>query len=700
MFNTVVRWTIYTVLLLSGLTLDAKNNIDSLYNRLSNVSSTDDSIAVLYELVDYAPAAYQGKALDLLYNTAKRADNEEIMLDALRMTSSVYPTNDSVQQVLMSRIDRIPESDAQRRTKLFLTVRYTSKNVRRLPEEQRQQNLREYLSKHKDMQSLDTYQRIEYLFYLCAYLRVVTDGDLLTKHFEELQDLIDSLPGRDIFLRSLFYFQASITYINNGMYDKAIAANKTMLSIIDELKKYYEQKGRIYRNADLMTYTCYRRLLLCHDSLSEDEIDIYYNRLLSLVDKQPEIEHDFYNRRRASIYYLMAKKRYDEVIPIIKSQLDSPENSREEYRYMIESLIEAADAVNDEATLLFALKTNNKLLRERIANKAEESYRELQIIYEVSDLKQENDDLAMANKRIAYDNHRKMLSYLFVVLALVISMLVVVFIYYRKAHKLSQRLAKSNELLINERDILKRAQKDLIVARDKAKAADRVKTDFVNNMSHEIRTPLAAIAEYSNLISDCAEEDKREYIRRFADIVTLNTDLLLNLVNDVLELPTLENAKLSVHVEPTNVKNLCTLAIDSVRKRLQHGVELTFENADGPDLIINTDPHRVEQVLLNLLSNAAKFTEKGKITLGYKLSDDGEMISFHVTDTGIGIPRGREEIIFSRFEKLDPDTQGNGLGLYICRLLANLLKGKLKLDAEYRKGARFIFTIPVKWKDG
>lgn len=699
MFNPVIRCVLCVVLLLSSQSLDAKATIDSLYHRLADVSSPKDSIAVLYNLIDYAPKEHQGKALELLYLTAERAKNEDTMLDALRMTSSLDPTNDSIQQLVLDRLSHIPESDAQRRAKLFITVRYMAKNVRRLPEEQRQRNLREYLSMHRDIQSLDTYQRIEYLFYLCAYLRVITDGDLLTKYFQELQELIDSLPGKDIFLRSLFYTQASLAYINNDMYDKAIEANKTMLSIINELTKYYELKGRTYRNADNLAYTCYRRLLLCHDSLSEGEVDIYYNRILSLVDRNPDIEQDFLSRRRPTIYFFMAKKRYDEAIPLIKDQLVSPDNAQEEYRYLIESLIEAADAVKDDDTLLYALKINNNLLKERIMVKAVESYKELQIIYEVNDLKQANDDLTMANRQITYNRHRELMTYSFVALAILLLLLIVVYIYFRQARNLSHRLAKSNELITNERDILKRAQKELIIARDKAKAADRVKTDFVNNMSHEIRTPLAAIAEYSTLISDCAEEDKREYIRRFADIVTLNTDLLLNLVNDVLELPAIENAKLSVHAEPTSVKDLCTLSIDSVRKRLQPGVDLIFENANDNDLIINTDPHRVEQVLLNMLSNAAKFTEKGNISLGYSLSDDGEMISFTVTDTGIGIPRGKEEIIFSRFEKLNSDSQGNGLGLYICRLLANLLKGTMNLDAEYRKGARFIFTIPVHWQE-
>lgn len=673
----------------------AVNVSDSLSDLLATAKTPADSIPILYNIFDCSTGKSQYETLETLYQVANRVGDEATILDVIRQGANLNATSDSLLDVLVSRAETLGDSDNKRATILFVNARINTRQIRALPEVTRDKRLREYLSRYKEMDQLDDYQRIEYLFNLCAYLRLATDGDLLINYLSELQKLIDRLPTRELFLRSLFYTQAAVSYLDNGMPVQAVAVNKTLLNIIDELEKQYKSSGRIYRNYNRSKYICYRRLLKCHSALTPDEIDIYYDKLLSLIDSSGDVRLDFERRQRPRIYYLMAKKRYADAIPLITQQLDDKNNTREEHRYLIEAMIEAADAVGDKENLLKALKTNNTLLKERIEEKAAESYKELQIVYEVNELKQENDDLTMANRQITYNRHRELMTYSFVALAILLFLLIVVYIYFKRAHNLSRRLSKSNELLTNERDSLKRTQKELIIARDKAKAADRVKTDFVNNMSHEIRTPLAAISEYSNLISDFAEEDKREYIRRFADIVSLNTDLLLTLVNDVLELPAIENAKLSVHPSPTSAKEICTLSIDSMRKRLRPGVDLIFENANDDDVIINTDPHRVEQVLLNMLSNAAKFTEKGHIYLGYKLSDDGKTVSFTVTDTGIGVPRGKEEIIFSRFEKLNSESQGNGLGLYISRLLANLLKGSLKLDAEYRKGARFIFTIPV-----
>lgn len=673
----------------------AFNVSDSLSERLAFAKTPADSISLLYNIFDSSTGKSQNDALEKLYQIADRIGDEATVLDVIRLGANLNATSDSLLDVLVSRAEALPESDNKRATLLFIKVRNNTRQIRALPEETRDKRLRQYLSGYKEIDQLDEYQRIEYLFTLCAYLRLATDGELLINYLSELQKLIDRLPTRELYLRSLFYTQAAVSYLDNGMHGPAVAANKMLLDIIDELEKQYKISGRIYRNYDRSKYICYRRLLKCHAALTPEEIDMYYDRLLSLTDISADVRHDFEQRQRPVIYYLMAKKRYREAIPLITRQLSDKNNTREEHRYLVEAMIEAADAVGDNDNLLKALKTNNTLLKERIEEKAAESYKELQIVYEVNELKQENNDLAMANQQIIVERHSEQMIYAVVGLVILLILLVIVTIYYRRAKRLSSSLYASNEVLAGERDALKRAQADLIEARDKAKMADRIKTDFVNNMSHEIRTPLAAIVEYANLISDCAEDDKRNYIKRFADIISLNTDLLLTLVNDVLDLPSIENAKLSVRMGPSSVSRICNMAADSVRKHLKPGVDLTFANAGQPDVTINTDPHRVEQVLINLLMNAAKFTESGSIVLEYSLTPDRRHISFSVTDTGIGVPRGKEDVIFSRFEKLDISTQGNGLGLYIGRLLAGLLKGELRLDETYRKGARFIFTIPT-----
>ncbi len=675
--------------------IDRAGALDSLYTALSKARTATDSVPILFNIYDCVDFPQRGEALENIYVTAKRAGNYNAQLDAMILLASFYEGNDSIQHLLNERVNMIPESDAQKSTAIYIRLRQAAKDLRMLPEKKRQQRLREYLSRYDESMRLNLYDRIEYLFYLLTCVRSQTDGDLLIRYTLELQELIDQLPSRALALRALFYNEAALSYLGNDMYDEAVVSAKKMLDVNKEYDKIHAAAGREFRSYAGSTYFCYNILLMCHKSLTPDEVDYYYTEMQKLKEESPRFKTDSLVCERTEVYYLMAKKQYAKAIPAIQALLNK-KNSRVEYKYLIEALIEASEATGNKDVLLFALKANAKLLQRRIETKAAESYKELQIVYEMIDLKEKNDVLANENHKMGEERHKELMTYSFIVIAIIMCLLLIVYGLYHKTKHLANRLASSNELLIGERDALKKTHDDLVAARDKAKAADRIKTDFVNNMSHEIRTPLTAIVEYSNLISDCASEDKRGYIKRFADIISLNTDLLLTLVNDVLELPSLENAKLTIHNTASSVHEMCRLSIDSVKKHLKKDVKLVFANENDNDAIIYTDPHRTVEVLLNLLSNAAKFTEKGSIELAYKFSDDNQSITFSVTDTGIGIPRGKSEIIFSRFEKLNSETQGNGLGLYIARLLAGLLKGSLRLDTDYRKGARFLFTIPTK----
>ena len=691
----LLRLSVLIIALLHITPVRSQAVLDSLRSRLVTAETAGDSVRLLYNIFDCTPYASQGAVLDQLFQAAVSYGDPHTLNDVLKMSSNYNYLNDSIQRVLLRCAENLPDTEEKKGTLLFMKVRSAAKNIRGLSEEKRNEKLREYIAEHSHSESLDTYDRIEYLFNLCAYLKLSTEGELLTKYFSELQTLIDQLPARDISLKSLFYTQAANTYLSNEMFSEAVSANRTLLEIIRELERQYEAKGRLYRNYDRAKYVCYRRLLRCHDALEQPEVDEIYAAMTDLIDRDPSLKKDFDSRQRPTIYYMMAKKQYADVIPLLRKQLDDKNNTREEQSYLVEALLKAADAVDDRENQLVALQLSNQMLKKRIETKAAESYKELQIVYDVNDLRQANDDLATSNQQMILSRHKEKFIFALIGLGVLVVLLVVVFMFYRRSKRLTANLSDSNAMIIGERDALKRAQKDLMNARDKAKAADRMKTDFVNNMSHEIRTPLEAIVEYSNLIADCADDDKKEYIKRFADVISLNTDLMLTLVGDVLDVPSLENSKTSVNMGRTTVKTICRVALESVAAHKKGNVALLFDGEEREDINIKTDQQRVEQILHNLLMNAIKFTEKGSISLDYSLSPDGKSVTFSVTDTGIGIPRGKEEIIFSRFEKLNSSTQGNGLGLYISRLLAGVLKGELKLDTDYHSGARFVLTIPV-----
>lgn len=227
--------------------------------------------------------------------------------------------------------------------------------------------------------------------------------------------------------------------------------------------------------------------------------------------------------------------------------------------------------------------------------------------------------------------------------------------------------------------------------RHNAENATRAKSIFLSNMSHEIRTPLNALSGFSALLTEEGLDDSTR--RQCTDIIQQNSELLLKLINDVIDLSSLEFGKMQFSIAEHDAVATCRNVTDTVGKVKQTQAELLFETS-LEELYIETDDSRLQQVLINLLINATKFTPDGSITL--KLEKQSEkMALFSVTDTGCGIPKEKQASIFQRFEKLDENAQGSGLGLYICQLIIEHIGGKIWIDPDYTGGSRFVFTHPI-----
>lgn len=241
-------------------------------------------------------------------------------------------------------------------------------------------------------------------------------------------------------------------------------------------------------------------------------------------------------------------------------------------------------------------------------------------------------------------------------------------------------------LLITER---KKQEQALIAARERAKESDRLKSAFLANMSHEIRTPLNAIVGFSNLLLSTDDAEQRQ---QFVGIIENNNQLLLQLIGDVLDLAKVESNTLDFIYQTVDLNELVRTVESVVRLRLQAGVEMDF-TLGADECTVRTEPNRLSQVLINLLTNACKFTAKGRISFGYELR--GEQIYFFVKDTGLGIsPEGKSRL-FQRFAKLNDFVPGNGLGLSICKSIVEKMNGTIGVESEGEgKGSLFWFTVP------
>lgn len=236
------------------------------------------------------------------------------------------------------------------------------------------------------------------------------------------------------------------------------------------------------------------------------------------------------------------------------------------------------------------------------------------------------------------------------------------------------------------------SKQSLEKAKQRAEASIRSKNIFLSNMSHEIRTPLNALSGFSSILT----EEGIDYKTRVqcTEIIQQNSDLLLKLIDDVIDLSGLEFGEMQFNFKEHNAINICQNVIEMVQKIKQTKANILF-TTPLKELTLYTDDARLQQVLINLLINATKFTPTGSITLDLSLRSEN-MVLFTVTDTGCGIPKEKRDKIFNRFEKLDEHHHGAGLGLSICQLIIKRVGGEIWIDSDYTEGSRFCFTHPIK----
>ncbi|MCR4568836.1 MAG: HAMP domain-containing histidine kinase [Bacteroidales bacterium] len=239
--------------------------------------------------------------------------------------------------------------------------------------------------------------------------------------------------------------------------------------------------------------------------------------------------------------------------------------------------------------------------------------------------------------------------------------------------------------------------KELQEANEKVRLADAAKTRFVQNMSHEVRTPLNAIVGFSQLLSlpDGALEPQEK--EEFAHHIVNNTQMLTMLLDDILNISAMDNGGYRIVYSSGEMHFMAQEAISSAEHRLQPGVKMYYVPEKEEPFTFTTDPRRVQQILINLLTNACKQTTAGEIRLTSSLEENPGYVTFAVTDTGPGVAPENAEKIFERFTKLNEFVQGTGLGLSICRDIAGRMGAKVFLDTSYTAGgARFVFMVPIE----
>lgn len=490
---------------------------------------------------------------------------------------------------------------------------------------------------------------------------------------------------------ALSYFALGNTYLNASMqteaieeYEKAITLlyqvpkseklkEKVFVQLIptliqlnrmNDVESYLEEMGKIYESSSLSPFLLY--IFQAYYHLRNEDLNKakkYINKAEEAYNKTPM---DFYasilNYMQAD--YAKATGDYEEAIKLYKD-LTSKENNVNIYNnYMdlrksiahiythLGLYKEACDAYNVINATRDSINSHNYTSQVNM----------LRTVYQV-------DRLEMNNQK----QWNRLLSYLIIGGFLILTIFIIFVIHIRQVNK---RLAIS-KLKLSE------AQKN-------AENSIRTKSLFLSNMSHEIRTPLNALSGFSSILTDSNIDNSIR--QQCNDIIQQNSDLLLKLIDDVVDLSSLERGKMQFRFDTRDAVSLCKNVIDTVEKIKQTAAAVTFQTS-LEKLELYTDEARLQQLLINLLINATKFTSEGCITLALEIKEN--VAHFSVSDTGCGIAPEKQDKIFNRFEKLDENAQGSGLGLSICQLIVERFGGSIWIDKEYQNGSRFVFTHPI-----
>lgn len=451
--------------------------------------------------------------------------------------------------------------------------------------------------------------------------------------------------------------------------------------VLDRLEHIYNTNGKIFpvQRHRWMIYIYYADLYIGKNQL--DKAKAALEKAALYVNDSSGSGYAAYRYNRVQALYYSKRGEYAQALEAVNKALQKEETNKLEMLKMKVDLLRFFKR-DEEALSLYKdiLKIN--------ASVNEDAFRrqitQLRTLHDLNGKEKQSRELNYQAEQLSVKQH---LILVFLLLScLLLALLYILLRFYRRAHRLKNELLK-------EKNCLSESEKQLRTATEKAEEANRKKTAFIASISHEVRTPLNAIVGFSELLLDetHTEEDKKE----FAGIINNSSELLLNLVNDVLDLSRLESGRSRFVFKPTDLVTSCRHALESIEHRIEPGVKLTFT----PPLAtyyLNTDQLRIEQLLMNLLSNAAKFTSQGEINLSFRIDEQKQQVILSVTDTGSGIPAGMEERIFESFEKLDEFKQGTGLGLSICRIIAERLNGRICVDSSYKEGARFVFIHPIE----
>lgn len=676
--------------LLASFLFAAADNVaikNSLKEALQQASSTEQRLETLTNLMDIHRQQEQVDYAKLLYKEALAADNDYYKEAALTEILRFYINNDVKDSAHVYMAEAKQQLKGKARD-FLVTYMQTILDVRVVyytQGEERKKLIEQYklrLETEKDLSPLEK-MAINYLIGM-AYSNRIEPGNevalskLIGTYFKNVLVISEKMP-----LQYTYLFRLNTLNVLALFSDPEYQA-KYSLQYLNMQKEYAnreEMQKRPYVSKRHLL-NAYSTLALSAPTFGNDLATFYYNQFLDLNQKYPE-DAGFsaqYDRYFTSLNYYRHIRNYRKVVDYCDSVIHYFNHSdikMDFTEHIASTLLEKAEGLDSLHLYKEAYETHKEYASLQDSTWTKKMQNQLEDL----EIKKRVDELVIEKKELEVElqNSQNQL-YLFLAL-FILAICAAIYVFFRlgKVKALYRELQESNQ--------------QVIIASEKAQESERMKNAFIKNICHEVRTPLNAINGFAELVT--SEDIELEEKKEFSKIIFENCNSITSMMNDILIIAQLDSSKDSLPLKPVHINLLCQHEMEKAKKKLLKP-SIGYQVKGNPDEdLIYSDPGHFSLIISHLLNNANKFTEQGNITLEYHMEDENRTMCISVTDTGCGIPIDKSEWVFDRFTKNDEFIPGSGLGLYLCRLVAQRLSGSIRLDTEYTGGSRFVLKLPI-----
>ena len=633
-----------------------------LKTKLAQATSATDSICILYDLFDVLPRSEGRQIGDRIYEIATRTGDNTTRLDICRQMTAYFSDDHSLAEI-EKVVSQIPESQEQKETHLFLRMKRLSLSSRTKTEADRQSEIIRILSEEDSKTPKSANQRLLDLFTLVEYLRNDASGDMLKEYLDRLIALATSSHFKLYAIPNIVYAEAANVYADAGEAEKSVEADRKLLTIIDGLEKKYREKGRLYRSYDISRYVCYRRMMRNYEALRPGELEDLYARSMKLRENNIDIRNDIDSHPRFYAYYHTAAGDYTAAIPYLKRMLDE-ENSLPVRKQVLEFLIDAAGNTGDDDTKVKALEEYSTILEELNRLKASERYRELQIKYDVQDLRTRNAELELENRSDEIMSARRLMTFVAVAFIILLAILVISLYHWGRFKRNASSMGEVVDNIRHERERLRNS-----IYYDAASQTDPLGDDEVS-------------------------ESWQERMRgRGVKWDQLSLFMTKSIINDLLFIAATGHADLQKYIHETSVDSVMRKVESLVRESGGREGSLSVEHVED-DFSITSDEECLCVIMKHIYDTAVKYSPESLVTLSCRRVGD-DHIDFVITTKGVSAAGPDDPQIFDNLLTARKVLHRKGAGLFICRMITLLLDCQIIPDSSYQEGARYYFRIPV-----